>query len=74
MGGCQNYVSVSGPLNTRCRMIISSQKGTIILKTTYDSPFRLVVGQAWAAWGIFEPKVWRPEGPLAAVSQGHGSL
>ena len=34
MGGCQNYGPLLGPLNTRCRIILRTQQGTIILKTT----------------------------------------
>ena len=30
MGGCQNH----GPLNTRCRTILKTQQGTVILTTT----------------------------------------
>ena len=35
MGGCQNYGPFLGTLNIRCRIIIGSQKGTIILTTTH---------------------------------------
>ena len=35
MGGCQNHGPLLGPLNTRCRNIIRTQKGTIILTTTH---------------------------------------
>ena len=34
MGGCQNYGPLFGTLNIRCRMIIRTQKGTLILTTT----------------------------------------
>ena len=34
MGGCQNYGPFLGP-KIRCRMIIGTQKGTIILTTTH---------------------------------------
>ena len=34
MGGCQNYGPLLGPLNTRCRIILRTQKGTIIWTTT----------------------------------------
>ena len=34
MSGCQNYGPLLGPLNTRCRTIIGTQKGTMILTTT----------------------------------------
>ena len=35
MGGCQNYGPFLGPLNTRCRIICRTLKGTIILTTTH---------------------------------------
>ena len=35
MGGCQNYGPFLGTLNIRCRIIIGTQKGTIILTTTH---------------------------------------
>ena len=34
MGGCQNYGPFLGTLNIRCRIIIGTQKGTIISTTT----------------------------------------
>ena len=38
MGGCQNDGSFLGTLNIRCRIIIGTQKGTIILTTTHMPP------------------------------------
>ena len=35
MGGCQNYGPFLGTLNIRGRIIIRTQKGTIILTTTH---------------------------------------
>ena len=35
MGGCQNYGPLLGTLNIRCRIIVGTQKGTIILTTTH---------------------------------------
>ena len=35
MGGCQNYGPFLGTLNMRCRIIIGTPKGTIILTTTH---------------------------------------
>ena len=35
MGGCQNYGPFLGSLIIRCRIIIGTKKGTIILTTTY---------------------------------------
>ena len=34
VSGCQNYGPFLGTLNIRCRIIIGTQKGTIILTTT----------------------------------------
>ena len=35
MGGCQNYGPFLGTLINSCRIIIGTQKGTIILTTTH---------------------------------------
>ena len=35
MGGCQNYGPFLGPLNTRCRIKLRTQKGTILFTTTH---------------------------------------
>ena len=35
MGGCQNYGAFLSTLNIRCRNILGTQKGTIILTTTH---------------------------------------
>ena len=35
MGSCQNYGPFLGTLNNRCRIILGTQKGTIILTTTH---------------------------------------
>ena len=35
MGGCQNYGPLLGTLNIRCRIMIRTHKGTIILTTTH---------------------------------------
>ena len=35
MGSCQNYGPFLGTLNNRCRILIGTQKGTIILTTTH---------------------------------------
>ena len=35
MGGSQNYGPLFGPLCTRCRIVLKTQKGTIILTTTH---------------------------------------
>ena len=38
VGGYQNYGHFLGPLNIMCRIIIRSQKGTMILTTTHIVP------------------------------------
>lgn len=38
MGSCQNYGPFWGTLYNRCRIIIRTQKGTIILTTTHIAP------------------------------------
>ena len=35
MGSCQYYGPFLGTLNNRCRIILGTQKGTIILTTTH---------------------------------------
>ena len=35
MGGCQNYGPLLGTLNSRCRIIIRTPKGILILTTTH---------------------------------------
>ena len=35
MGSCQNYGPFLGTLNNRCRTILRTQKGTLILTTTH---------------------------------------
>ena len=35
MGSCQNYGPFLGTLNIRCRIIIRTQKGSLILTTTH---------------------------------------
>ena len=35
MGGCQNYGPLLGPVNTRCRIILRTQKGSIKLTTAH---------------------------------------
>ena len=55
MGGCQNYGPFLGTLNIRGRIIIGTQKGTIISTTTHIGTII----------GIHSPTL-----PEAPVSQG----
>ena len=53
MDGCQNYGSFLGTLNIRCRIIIGTQKGTIILTTTRYRLFGFVsVTGLHGAWDL----------------------
>ena len=52
MGGCQNYGPFWGSLNNRCRIIIGTQKGTIILTTTH-------MGCSLDEGPLFVPKIVR---------------
>ena len=45
MGGCQNCGPFLGTLNIRCRIIIGTQKGTIILTTTHMAVSRNLLGK-----------------------------
>ena len=52
MGGCQNYDPFLGTLNIRCRIIIGTQKGTIILTPPHGCTVELgfasiLGGQGW---------------------------
>ena len=44
LGGCQNYGPFLGTLNNRCRTIIGTQKGTIILTTAHLGTWALREG------------------------------
>ena len=56
MGGCQNYGPFLGTLNIRCRIIIGTQKGTIILTTTHIYIW-YVLGLYRGYIGIMEKKM-----------------
>ena len=55
MGSCQNYGPFLGTLNNRCRIIIRTQKGTIILTTT-----QILEYWVFTSWG---PGTKNPDGP-----------
>ena len=42
MGGCQNYRPFLGTQNIRCRIILGTQKGTIILTATHNWSLKFV--------------------------------
>ena len=45
MGGCQNYGPFLGTLNSKCRIIVGTQKGTIILTSTHVALLHVVRGR-----------------------------
>ena len=47
VGSCQNSGPVLGTLNTRCRTIIGTQKGTLILTTTHTYTHMREVVSSW---------------------------
>ena len=47
LGGCQNYGPLLGPLNTRCRIILRTQKGTIVLTTTHIQNTNILFVGCW---------------------------
>ena len=56
MGGCQNYGPFWGTLNDSCRIIIGTQKGTIMLTTThiligYFGGLSVYHNDTWTLWG-----------------------
>ena len=76
MGGCQNYGLFWGTLNIRGRIIIETQKGTIILITTHillqkealhDSYRVILIGRALGLvlglgiWLSLRSEVWAPD-------------
>ena len=64
MGSCQNYGPFLGTLNNRCRIIIGTQKGTIILTTThiklylYDIPNPVLRSLAGFGFRCFADEGW----------------
>ena len=81
MGGCQDYGPFLGTLGIRCRTILGTQKGTIILTPT-QIPLRASKlqpsKQCWAFRVFWEPELpgatrhRRPE--EAAQGQGRPAL
>ena len=64
MGGCQHGPFL-GPLNTRCRIILRTQKGTMILSTTHLRSF-----DHGSFWGL-ESHGPQPQNRQAAHSREH---
>ena len=52
MGSCQNYGPFLGTLNIRCRIIIRTQKGTIILTTTHICMRSCAYWRVWVGFGF----------------------
>ena len=51
VGGCQKYGPLWGRLNTRCRILLRTQEGTIILTITHV--FHMTFGYSQGALGPF---------------------
>ena len=65
MGGCQNHGPFSGTLNIRCRILIGTQKGTIILTTTHIAVVQVI------SWGgglcTLGPRTQKAKAPDAST-------
>ena len=72
LGGCQNYGPFLVTLNTRCSIVIGTQKGTIILSTTHIVDYyRVFMGDTrildYGSYGRF-PKLEVPKlGELGGI-------
>ena len=65
MGCCENYGLLLGAQNTRCRVILRTPKGTIILTTTHIGIVVLVLGR-YLVVGYLDP--WCQVGPSQGSS------
>ena len=54
MVSCQHFGPLLGPLNTRCRSILRTQEGTMILTTTHI--YTNITNQATNATSITKPR------------------
>ena len=59
MGNCQNYGPFLGTLNIRCRIILRTQNGTIILTTTHRKPFEKAGIDHQRLFGVAAPHLAR---------------
>ena len=71
MGGCQNYDPFLGTLNNRCRNIIRTQKGTIILTTTHIRVLWARIGFA-ASGSAFRAAAFRVQSSCRVGEGGEG--
>ena len=55
MGSCQNYGPLLGTLNTRCRTIIGTQKGTLILTTTHMAFGKVLLSKRILRYVVVRP-------------------
>ena len=64
MGSCQNSGRFLGTLNKRCRIILGTQKGTIILTTTHigTNPGAVVLLRQHVRKAFFELALHAPQG------------
>ena len=61
MGGCQNRDPFLGTLNIRCRTILGTQEGTIILTTTYIRKHPMLRVEGFGST-LKHKKDWPPTG------------
>ena len=71
MGGCQNYGPFLGTLNIRGRIILGTQKGTIILTTTHITPVYTLLYYS-SFHSIFHYPSITPVGDVDCRSKGSG--
>ena len=69
LGSCQNYGPFLGTLNNRVRIIIGTQKGTIILTTAH-----LRVEGFTGGWFFFHSTPIRPLYLIGVVWEAYGKL
>ena len=75
MGGCQNYGPFLGTLNNRCRIIIGTQRGTLILTTTHiQKPFQTVSSLSLKPLVRENPSSQNPKCPEPASPDVQGNV
>ena len=74
MGGCQNYGPLLGPLITRCRTIIRTEKGTIVLTTLIWLLFGVILVGGLAIRALLFRADVRAGFLGSRISQDHGLI
>ena len=75
MGSCQNYGSLLGPLNTRCRLVIGTQRWTMVLTTILPKKElrRSLQGEEAEICFVGKPKLPRTSVGLADSGQSRST-